>query len=432
MIYQNDHDSGGSHVQNSHSSKQRMPWLAILALGMGMLVYGIAESYGPIAAIGNIIPSQYSYLSFSLPYIAGGVGSLLAGILTDRIGRRSSFLLVAGMILVGITVFLADPRSTVAIVLSFILIGMAAIGLETPIITEISEVVPAKWRGNVEVIVQNFGNVGVALVFIPVLLGFSAAQSDTAYAILFIAPIVAMVIGYWSIEESKPWDSVKGKANIDIESAWKQIDGQTADAVNPTARLWFRLLTITVISIVQDVAFVWITYNVAYYYFAYSVADLVPLLGGIAMLIVGVSFGLLFAHRRSRKSITTFSYLLLVALWAVLWIYVDLTHSISGLGLLTIMVLLFIPTELTWGTRAMLTPELFSTKNRGTYVSIVRAVVWITTGLITLMLSYYVPSFNIASGIIMAIFLMGLILSLAWQLWGFETGGKSLSGFDVK
>jgi MFS family permease len=431
-MYEKKEEEKRSTVSVSSIKKSdSVPWLAILALGMGMLVYGIAESYGPVAAISSIIPSKFSYLGFGLPYIAGGVGSLFAGIMTDRLGRRNSFLTVASMIIVGVVIFLAFPTSTVALIISFILIGMAAIGLETPIITAISEVVPAKWRGNVEVVVQNFGNLGVALVFIPALLGFTAAQSDLAYGILFIAPLAAMLIGYWGVKESLPWKSIKDGSKEDVKKAWENVDKGHVEPVKPTSPLWFRLLFITVISIVQDVAFVWITYDVAYYYFASSVADMVPIIGGITMMVVGISFGIFFAHKFSRKSATTFSYGLLVALWAILWIYVALTKSSSGLPLLALMTILFVPTELTWGTRAMLTPELFKTEQRGTYVSIVRTLVWIITGLITMVLSYIVLPFNVSSATIMAIFIIGFTFTLAWQIKGFETGGKSLSGLDL-
>ncbi|MGC9145821.1 MAG: MFS transporter, partial [Nitrososphaeria archaeon] len=90
-----------------------------------------------------------------------------------------------------------------------------------------------------------------------------------------------------------------------------------------------------------------------------------------------------------------------------------------------------VPTELTWGTRAMLTPELFRTEKRGTYVSIVRTLVWIITGLITMVLSYIVLPFNVSSAIVMAIFITGFAFTLAWQIKGFETAGKSLSGLDL-
>ncbi|MGC8674317.1 MAG: MFS transporter [Thermoprotei archaeon] len=424
----------------SATATGRIPWLAITALAMGMLVYGVAESYGPVATISSLVPQQYYYVGLSLSFIAGGFGALLAGFLTDKMGRRNSFLFVAAMILVGVVIFLAAPTNIYALVISFILVGMAAIGLETPILTAIAEVVPAKWRGNLEVIVQNFGNLGVAIVFIPVLLGFSAAQEETAYALLFIAPLVAMVLGYWAVKESVPWSAVTGKSNVNVDQAWQMVDQQATEKVSPKASLTFRLLMITVIGIAQDVAFTWITYDMGFLYFT-DYSSLIPLIGGLTMVVVGVLFGVFFAHKVSRRSAALIAYGSLVALWGLLWGYVALTGSFAGLALLAIVTLLFLPTELTWGVRAMLEPELFPTGKRGTFVSVARAIVWIVAGVVTLILSmFYYPStpaqamglFNVSSAVVMAVFLLGLILSVAWYFKGFETGAKSLSGYDIK
>ncbi|MEM0149956.1 MAG: hypothetical protein QXW10_03615 [Candidatus Micrarchaeaceae archaeon] len=40
----------------SRSDAKRFPWGAVIALAMGMLVYGVAESYGPVSAIGKVFP----------------------------------------------------------------------------------------------------------------------------------------------------------------------------------------------------------------------------------------------------------------------------------------------------------------------------------------------------------------------------------------
>ncbi|MCL5407844.1 MAG: hypothetical protein M1518_00570, partial [Candidatus Thermoplasmatota archaeon] len=69
------------HSVSNNSGKEsgmKYPWAVFVALAMGMLVYGVAESYGPVFAIGGIIPAPYAFLGFSLPYIAGGVGEVVA------------------------------------------------------------------------------------------------------------------------------------------------------------------------------------------------------------------------------------------------------------------------------------------------------------------------------------------------------------------
>jgi len=178
---------------------------------------------------------------------------------------------------------------------------------------------------------------------------------------------------------------------------------------------------------------------VGYLYFT-QYSSLIPLVGGLTMVVVGVLFGVFFAHRLSRKSAALIAYGSLVVLWGALWGYVAVTGSFGGFVLLTIITLLFLPTELTWGVRAMLEPELFPTGKRGTLISAVRAMVWIAAGVITLLLSvFYLPStaaetmsmFDVSSAIVMAVFVLALIFSFAWYVKGYETAAKSLSGYDV-
>ncbi len=283
-----------------------------------------------------------------------------------------------------------------------------------------------------EVIVQNFGNLGVAIVFIPLLLGFSAAQTEVAIALLFLAPpLAALVMGYFMVEETLPWRAATGKANIDAVNAWKAVDGD-AEPVAPTMSLPpLRFLIITLIGIVQDVAFVYITYDLGFLYFSSSLASEIPLIGGLIMVAVGIAFGLAAVHKASRKAVSLASYGALAALWAVLWAYEAITRDVASNTLLFLTALLFIPVETTWGVRAMLEPEMFPTQKRGKYVSYARTLVWIIAGTITGLLSVYVMSFNAEAAIVMAIFLVGLAMTMLWYFKGFETGKKSLVGHDV-
>ncbi len=419
-------------------TKLRIPWLAVFALAMGMLVYGVAESYGPVFAITSIIPSQYYYLSLSAGFIAGGVGALLAGFMTDYLGRRNAFLITAAMIVIGIAIYLAAPSNPYAIIVSFILVGMAAIGAETPILAALSEAVPAKYRGNLLVVVQNFGNIGVALVFIPALIGLSAIQDEVAYAMLVLAPLIALIVGYFAVSESMPWEALAKKA-ADVHEMWQRVDQEAVEKVKPTMSMPMRWLIITLIGIVQDVAFVWITYDIGFLYFT-SYSSLVPLIGGFGMAIMGILFGVFFAHRISRKNAAILAYGLEFILWLLLWAYVAATGATSGGVLLALIAIQFIAVELTWGVRAMLEPEVFPTITRGRLVSLARTVVWIVAGFITMVLSlYYYPSgpaqfmymFNTSSAIIALVFLIGLLAAVYWYFKGFETGGKSLAGHDV-
>jgi MFS family permease len=71
-----------------------------------MLVYGVAESYGPVSAISGVLPSSLAFLAYSLPFVAGGFGALLAGWMADSMGRRNSFIVTAALIVVGVALYL--------------------------------------------------------------------------------------------------------------------------------------------------------------------------------------------------------------------------------------------------------------------------------------------------------------------------------------
>ncbi|SMD31451.1 MFS transporter [Picrophilus oshimae] len=422
-------DLPGHFMGNADEVRRRSPWTVLIALAMGMLVYGVAESYGPVSVIGGILPAKYFFIGLSLPYIAGGVGALFSGSLADKIGRRGSFMVTSAMIIIGIAIFAFLSRYVIALVISFILVGMAAIGLETPTLSMIVESVPASVRGRSLVIVQNFGNIGVAVTFIPVLLHFSGATSRLAISMLFIAPLIALGLSWFYVKESKPWRAVK--STTDIENAWQEQDGN-AEPVKPEVGIPLRFLILIIIGIAQDVAFLYFSYGVGYSYFSSGLADNIPIIGGFTMTIVGIITGLVLVEKLNRKSFTIMSYGLLVVLWAVLWIFEALTHSTYGLILTALMVLLFIPGEVTWAARGMLEPELFPTYKRGTYVSIVRFTVWVGAGLVMILLTYRALPFIIPAASVMSIFILSLIMTILWQRKGFETRSRSLSGLDRK
>ncbi len=430
----------GGHYQLASTAGQQknvsIPWKEIIALAMGMLLFGVAEGYGPITAFTNLIPSSWYYLSLSAGFIAGGFGALLAGFLTDKLGRRKSFLVSAAIALIGVGMFIGLPGNPFAVVASFVLVGMVGIGMETPILATLSESISAKYRGNLLVVVQDFGNMA-AVEFIPAVIGLSAVQSRLTYTLLILAPLIALSVGYFSVKETLPWEAIKQRART--ERAWQEVDQEPAEPVKPTAGIGFRLATVVLLGIVQDVAYTWVAIDVGYLYFP-SYCSLIPMLIGFISAAFGIFYGIFVVNRMSRKTLAVLSYGLNLLLWLLLWAYVSLAHGSAGLPLLIIFASFSIPLELTWGVRALLEPELFATKKRGTYISITRAIVWIAAGLITMLLAIYfypttgsrlIPMFNASSAIVTAIFLTGATASIAWYLKGFETGNKSLAGHDL-
>ncbi|WP_425393264.1 MFS transporter [Caldisphaera lagunensis] len=415
------------------------PWAAFVALSLGMIVFGLAESYGPLSALTQVVPSNLAWLAFTLPYIFGGIGAFISGYLADILGRKLAFILASGLVLLGMILYLpiwlnvvTGIARTITLLISIAIVGMAAIGLESPVLAMISESVSSQHRSKLLVLGPNFGNLGVALAYVPLLIfGINNAKAsaynyELALILMYIAPTIGLILAWLKATETLPWKAIKTKKNV--EEAWKAID-KNSEVVNPNAGLGFRLLTLILIGIVQDVAFVYITYGASYAYFS-NIAEYVPLIGGFTMTIVGIITGLFITSKVSRKVFAVISYSMLAVFWVLLWGVASITNS--SIAILSMFTLLMIPVETTWATRALLEPELFPTNRRGMLISLVRFVVWVSAGIIAGLLILIPLSFTIGALSMFIIALAGVGGALFWYYKGFETGNKNLLGLDLQ
>jgi len=427
----------------------RSNWLAFAALSLGMIVYGLAESYGPVSVASNVVPSSLSWLGYSLPYIFGGVGALVAGVIADSLGRRKAFLLTSILIIAGLLFYIpiyfldmsSGPLGTALLIASMALVGMAAIGLESPVLTAIAESTDPTSRSKWLVLAPNFGNLGVALAFVPLLIygtSASALQERFALLLMYVAPVAAFIIAWLKFSETLPWKAARERV-ISTEGAWKAVDGGAAEPVVPTAGTGLRFATLLALGISQDVAFVYITYGVTYAFFASStfagigVTTLVPLIGGFVMTAVGILAAFMITPKVGRRTFATLSFGLQFTLWALITALIYISHAAFTAPLLAAFAIAFVSVELTWAARALLEPELFPTNKRGLYVSVVRAAVWITAGAITgaLTLTSVGSNFAFAASVMSAVAALGVAGAVVWQRLGFETANRSLVGLDL-
>ena len=429
------------------ANRKGFPWATFIALSLGMIVYGLAESYGPVSDASNVVPPGYQWLGYSLPFIFGGVGAFLAGYLTDTLGRRKAFLIASGLMMLGLLLYVpiylglvstTSPAGLSLIVISMSLVGTAAIGLETPVLVAIAESVGPEHRSKLLVLAPNFGNLGVALAFVPLLLHASSVQEETALLIMYVSITAALVVAWLKASESLPWIAVK-KGTISVDEAWRSVEGEGAEPVEPTTNIATRVATLLALGISQDVAFVYITYSFPTFFgsssiFGLSSSTVVPMLGGFLMTVVGVLTGLYISGRIERRSFAVISFSLQAIFWALLAVFSYLSNFSLAAIVLAMFVLNFVTLELTWASRALLEPELFPTSMRGLYVSLIRGTVWIVTGIITGLLTLMPALANsfLASALVMgAITVIGAGAAVAWLFVGFETGGRSLLGLDL-
>ena len=144
-------------------------WLVLVGLGTVWILDGLEVTI--VGAIGSTITKSHSGISITTAqvgdaagiYIAGAcVGALLFGHLTDRYGRKRLFLVTLGLYLVSTLLTAASFDAWWFFVLRF-LTGMGIGGEYSAINSAIDELIPARVRGTVDLLVNGSYWLGTAV-----------------------------------------------------------------------------------------------------------------------------------------------------------------------------------------------------------------------------------------------------------------------------
>jgi len=152
----------------------RLPWskwhcLVLIGLGTVWILDGLEVTI--VGAVGSTLTKAGSGISISTAqigdaagvYVAGAcVGALLFGHLTDRFGRRRLFLVTLGLYLVA-TVLTAVSRDAWMFFAFRFFTGMGIGGEYSAINSAIDELIPARVRGTVDLIVNGSYWLGTAV-----------------------------------------------------------------------------------------------------------------------------------------------------------------------------------------------------------------------------------------------------------------------------
>src|SRR3954463_14327110 len=147
----------------------RWHWMIVIGLGTvwildGLEVTIVGNLSGKLAEPGSgldITQSQVTGLAAAL-YVAGAcTGALFFGWLTDRFGRKKLFLLTLGLYLVA-TALTALSFDTWWFFLFRFLTGMGIGGEYAAINSAIDELIPARHRGRIDIIINGTFWLGAA------------------------------------------------------------------------------------------------------------------------------------------------------------------------------------------------------------------------------------------------------------------------------
>lgn len=222
----------------------RLPWSRfhtrmVIALGVAWVLDGleitIASNVGPdLTSHSSLGLSASAVADIATWYLIGEViGALVFGQLSDKLGRRNLFMVTLGVYLVGSGLTAATPAGGKWFIFLYAtrVIAGAGIGGEYAAINSaIDEMIPARYRGRVDLAVNGTYWAGAVIGTIVTLALLNSLAPDTSWRIAYVVgPVLALIIIYVrrNLPESPRWQIMHGREQ-QAESSIKEIEDDVA------------------------------------------------------------------------------------------------------------------------------------------------------------------------------------------------------------
>jgi MFS family permease len=222
----------------------RLPWSRfhtrlVIALGVAWVLDGleitIASNVGPDltqkAALGL---SASSVADIATWYLIGEViGALFFGRLSDKLGRRNLFMVTLGVYLVGSGLTALTPAGAKWFLFLYatrVIAGMGIGGEYAAINSAIDEMIPARYRGHVDLSVNGTYWAGAIIGTIVTLFLLNNLAPDTSWRLAYaVGPALALIIIFVRrhLPESPRWQIMHGHEQ-DAEASIKEIEDDVA------------------------------------------------------------------------------------------------------------------------------------------------------------------------------------------------------------
>ena len=220
----------------------RWHWMVLIGLGTVWILDGLEVTI--VGAVGSTLTKAGSGISITTAqigdaagiYVAGAcAGALLFGHLTDRLGRRRLFLVTLGLYL-GATVLTATSQDAWMFFIFRFLTGMGIGGEYAAINSAIDELIPARVRGTVDLLVNGSYWLGTAAgaAATLVLLDPNVLATDIGWRVCFFMGAVlglGVLLVRRHLPESPRWLFTHGKA-ADADRIVEDIERQVRRSTN--------------------------------------------------------------------------------------------------------------------------------------------------------------------------------------------------------
>jgi SP family galactose:H+ symporter-like MFS transporter len=195
-------------MQNTEKKKNNSFLMFIAGLvSVGGILYGydMGVISGALLFIRNTIPMSDTQVGFIVGAVLGGglLGTLLAGPIGDRFGRRfliatSSIIFISGVSLILVT------HSFFTVFLARLLLGIGVGVVSVAVPLYVTEIVPAKDRGKYVTFFQLLLTLGIVLAYFVDLLFTPSGNWRGMFSVLLI-PALILLIGVFFLPESPRW-----------------------------------------------------------------------------------------------------------------------------------------------------------------------------------------------------------------------------------
>jgi MFS family permease len=218
----------------------RWHWLVVIGLGTVWILDGLEVTI--VGAIGARLTEKGSGISITESqigmaagvYVAGAcLGALFFGYLADRLGRKKLFLMTLGVYLVA-TIATAFPKNPMFFFACRFFTGAGIGGEYAAINSAIDELIPARIRGRVDLIINGSFWIGTAFgaALSVLLLNKSLFAIDVGWRLAFglgAAFSLAILLVRRNVPESPRWMFIHGQED-EAEELVQDIEEQVEDS----------------------------------------------------------------------------------------------------------------------------------------------------------------------------------------------------------
>jgi MFS family permease len=227
----------------------RLPWSRfhmrlVTALGVAWILDGleitIAANVGPDLTLKNTLNMSAGAVSdIAWWYLIGEViGALFFGRLSDKLGRRNLFMITLGVYLIGSGLTAVTPNGGhwfIFLYATRVVAGMGIGGEYAAINSAIDEMIPARYRGRIDLAVNGTYWAGAILGTIITLAVLNHVEAFWGWRIAYIVgPVLALCIIYVrrNLPESPRWQIMHGRQEA-AEASMREIEEHVEATTGP-------------------------------------------------------------------------------------------------------------------------------------------------------------------------------------------------------